>query len=103
MPRLQALRPLLLGLAVSLLAGIAVQAAEIDVSSDDVVRPAPRARVSASCPRVEICANGVCELRRVCPRRCPDGYSCAPLYGAYGPYGGVGYWAGYTYSGWGAR
>ncbi len=27
---------------------------------------------------------------------CPDGYSCYPLYGAYGPYGGQAYWAAYT-------
>jgi len=27
---------------------------------------------------------------------CPDGYSCYPLYGAYGPYGGKAYWAAYT-------
>lgn len=27
---------------------------------------------------------------------CPDGYSCYPLYGAYGPYGGQSYWAAYT-------
>ena len=32
---------------------------------------------------------------------CPDGYSCHPLYGAYGPYGGVGFWGAYTFSGWG--
>ncbi len=32
---------------------------------------------------------------------CPDGYSCHPLYGAYGPYGGVGYWGAYTFTGWG--
>ena len=31
-----------------------------------------------------------------CRVRCPDGYSCRPLYGAYGPYGGVGYWGAYT-------
>ena len=31
---------------------------------------------------------------------CPDGYSCAPLYGAYGPYGTVRYWGAYTFSGW---
>jgi hypothetical protein len=24
--------------------------------------------------------------------RCPDAYSCYPLYGAYGPYGGRAYW-----------
>lgn len=27
---------------------------------------------------------------------CPDGYSCYPLYGAYGPYGGTLYWGAYT-------
>jgi len=27
----------------------------------------------------------------------PDRYSCAPLYGAYGPYGGRDYWAAYSY------
>jgi hypothetical protein len=27
---------------------------------------------------------------------CPDHYSCYPLYGAYGPYGGQAYWAAYT-------
>ena len=31
---------------------------------------------------------------------CPDAYSCSPLYGAYGPYGGAAYWTRYTYSGW---
>ena len=36
-----------------------------------------------------------------CRVGCPDGYSCFPLYGAYAPIGGVGYWGAYTYSGWG--
>src|SRR6516164_5883868 len=40
-----------------------------------------------------------CGWRR-CPTRCPDRYSCAPLYGAYGPWGGQQYWAAYSY-GWG--
>jgi hypothetical protein len=31
---------------------------------------------------------------------CPDPYSCSPLYGAYGPYGGAAYWTRYTYAGW---
>ena len=31
---------------------------------------------------------------------CPDPYSCSPLYGAYGPYGGAAYWTRYTYEGW---
>jgi hypothetical protein len=37
-----------------------------------------------------------CGWRR-CPPRCPDRYSCAPLYGAYGPWGGEQYWASYSY------
>jgi hypothetical protein len=37
---------------------------------------------------------------RHCRTRCPDRYSCAPLYGAYGPWGGRQYWAAYSY-GWG--
>lgn len=31
---------------------------------------------------------------------CPDPYSCSPLYGAYGPYGGAAFLTRYTYSGW---
>ena len=37
---------------------------------------------------------------RHCRSRCPDRYSCAPLYGAYGPWGGERYWATYSYT-WG--
>jgi hypothetical protein len=51
------------------------------------------------------CTGPHCGPYQPCGARCrivcPDGYSCAPLYGAYGPYGGVGYWGGYTFSGWG--
>jgi hypothetical protein len=35
---------------------------------------------------------------RRCPPRCPDRYSCAPPYGAYGPWGGESYWATYSYA-----
>jgi hypothetical protein len=38
---------------------------------------------------------------RHCRTRCPDRYSCAPLYGAYGPWGGERYWASDAYT-WGA-
>jgi hypothetical protein len=37
---------------------------------------------------------------QVCTSPCPDGISCSPLYGAYGPYGGVRYWGAYSDSGW---
>jgi hypothetical protein len=42
------------------------------------------------------CADG-CVVRRPA---CPDPYMCRSLYGAYGPYGGRGYWSMYTWSGW---
>jgi hypothetical protein len=39
-----------------------------------------------------------CEYSKTC---CPDRFSCASLYGAYGPFGGGAYWTRYTYGGWG--
>src|SRR5437588_7765350 len=54
-----------------------------------------------------VCVGPECGPYAPCGARCrpvcPDGYSCYPLYGAYGPYGGVGYWGSYTLSGWGPR
>jgi hypothetical protein len=35
-----------------------------------------------------------------CHSPCPGRYSCSPLYGAYGPWGGEQYWAAYSYA-WG--
>jgi hypothetical protein len=52
------------------------------------------------CHEIERCGPKGCHWYNVCSRPCPDAFSCAPLYGAYGPYGGTGYWAGYTDSGW---
>jgi hypothetical protein len=54
--------------------------------------------------RVHACHGPNCGPYAPCGARCggcPDRYSCAPLYGAYGPYGGVGYWGAFTYAGWG--
>ncbi|MCP1853573.1 MULTISPECIES: hypothetical protein [unclassified Bradyrhizobium] len=75
------------------LGGSGVFAAELSVS------PAPRAvqRVSGNCQRLQYCRGDVCQWKRVCWHGCPDRYSCAPLYGAYGPYGGRDYWAAYSY------
>jgi hypothetical protein len=56
-----------------------------------------------SCELVEQCGPKGCGLRRICLPKCPDGFSCASLYGAYGPYGGTAYWGAYTESGWGYR
>jgi hypothetical protein len=51
------------------------------------------------CQQIWRCGPSGCNWHRVCSRLCPDGM-CAPLYGAYGPYGGVAYWGGYTDAGW---
>jgi hypothetical protein len=51
-------------------------------------------------PRV---ATSHCGRHWHCWVGCPDGYSCSPLYGAYGPYGGTAYWGAYTAVGWGPR
>jgi hypothetical protein len=46
------------------------------------------------CHIVQRCGPAGCEWHRICPRGCPDGISCFPLYGAYGPWGGQAYWGG---------
>jgi hypothetical protein len=54
-------------------------------------------RVEPHCTRIRTCQSGLCSWRRVCWQGCPDRYSCSPLYGAYGPYGGSAYWGAYSY------
>src|SRR5262245_2945779 len=76
-------------------------ASEVVVVKKRIVRP--KVVDIGSCRVAWRCGPLGCDWRRVCPRRCPDGISCYPLYGAYGPYGGTGYWAAYTPSGWGWR
>jgi len=49
-----------------------------------------------ACRTLWTCGSHGCRAQRICPRGCPDRYSCYPLYGAYGPYGGVGYWGGFS-------
>lgn len=74
-------------------------------AADESLVRSKRARVdltpSPYCRDVERCGPAGCQVRRVCTRPCPDGYSCYPLYGAYGPYGGLAYWGSYTDVGWG--
>jgi hypothetical protein len=50
------------------------------------------------CHRVQYCTPAGCEWRRSCYRGCPDGISCFPLYGHYGPWGGRAYWGAYSSS-----
>jgi hypothetical protein len=70
---------------------LAAAAASVDVTANIFYR----------CQRVRTCDPGGCWIKRVCWRNCPDKISCYPLYGAYGPYGGTGYWGAYTFTGWG--
>ncbi len=76
--------------------------------ADEYVAKSKRSHVVAATPTpycrdVERCGPAGCVVRRICTRPCPDGYSCFPLYGAYGPYGGAAYWGAYTMTGWGYR
>jgi hypothetical protein len=56
--------------------------------------------VGPHCWRARICGPAGCEWRRRCWHACAGGrdsrYTCGPLYGAYGPWGGRGYWDAYT-------
>jgi len=79
--------------------------AEIESRVAVVAAPAVapvQTEVAPSCRSVWKCNRYGCGWRNICPRRCPDRFSCYSLYGAYGPYGGVRYWGAYTGSGWGA-
>jgi len=65
---------------------------------------APRARVVEAlpphCDGTQPCRPISCSPGHRCKPHCPDGYSCYPLYGGYGPYGGGAYWDAYTGGGW---
>ena len=87
-----------------LLAGVAMGVAAISVASAADLGAVPQERsVYAECRPVRHCTREGCRWRHVCPRECPDRYSCSPLYGAYGPYGGVAYGTAYTSPGWDPR
>ena len=53
----------------------------------------------------QVCGPNGCFWQSVCRPVviCPSRYSCGPLYGAYGPWGGESYWGAYTFAGWGNR
>jgi hypothetical protein len=64
-----------------------------DLQYDSRARAVTRAGDSRA--RAVIRSAG-CERNGSC---CPN-YTCASLYGAYGPWGGVAYWSRYAYGGW---
>ena len=75
------------------------RAADVGVYS----RGAPaRVATGGHCSRQWICGPEGCGWQKFCRLGCPDRYSCSSLYGAYGPYGGTGYWSRYTAGGWGS-
>ena len=89
----------------ALMAAFIGVSAPFDAKAADVMTPTQsRHRVATGgryCQDLWRCSpTRGCNWYRVCTRPCPDSYSCSPLYGAYGPYGGVSYWGGYTDSGW---
>ena len=89
----------------ALLAAFIGVSATFDAKAADTMAPTQsRHRVATAgryCQDLWRCSpNRGCNWYHVCTRPCPDGYSCSALYGAYGPYGGVSYWGGYTDSGW---
>jgi hypothetical protein len=89
--------------AICLLAAATVSLSVTARAADSETPRISRSRVAAAgpyCQDLWRCGPGGCNWYHVCTRPCPDRYSCSPLYGAYGPYGGVGYWGAYTDSGW---
>jgi len=93
-----------LGLATAVLFATHAEAALLGpthalVSAVEATAPTTEL-VAYSCHRVRRCDPLGCGWVRVCRPSCPDPYSCFPLYGAYGPYGGSRYWGAYTYEGW---
>jgi hypothetical protein len=66
----------------------------------DLFVPHNRVGGPSDCRSVWRCGPSGCGLHSDCRRGCPDGISCFPLYGAYGPYGGLAYWGAYSYNAW---
>jgi hypothetical protein len=95
---------LLVTVSAFLVAFIGVSAT-FDAKAADTMAPTQSRHQAASanryCQDLWRCSPTAAAIGyHVCTRPCPDGYSCSALYGAYGPYGGVSYWGGYTDSGW---
>jgi hypothetical protein len=95
----------LLTLAAAFMPVLASMSCSFDAKAAgmDVPRAGPQRIVATGpyCRALWRCGPAGCGWFRVCSSPCPDRYSCSSLYGAYGPYGGFAFWAGYSYGGWG--
>jgi hypothetical protein len=86
---------------LTLLAAMAVLTAGAATSwGADMSRGVRGAETSPHCWRTQVCGPAGCEWRRQCWTGCLGGresrFTCGALYGAYGPWGGRGYWDGFT-------
>jgi hypothetical protein len=70
----------------------------LPATAAELLKPNPL--TAHQCPPVWRCGPSGCAWHRECLRGCPDGNSCYPLFGAYGPYGGLAYWGAYSYNVW---
>jgi len=85
---------------LTLLTGIGLLAIGAAPSWGADVRVGVRGAGAPYCWRTQVCGPAGCEWRRQCWSACQGGresrYTCGSLYGAYGPWGGRGYWDNYT-------
>ena len=94
-------RLLSMATAAAIIAFASVSAISSAGAADTGVSRSSRHASNLYCQHIWRCGPSGCDWHRVCTRACPDGsYTCTPLYGAYGPYGGVSFWGGYTDAGW---
>jgi hypothetical protein len=92
----------ILALAGGSVLALTVLSCAMGAKAAELAAPNPRlAKAEPPCIAGAPC-NPTC-VDHYCRPRCPDGYSCYPLYGAYGPYGGIAFWDAYTGSAFGYR
>jgi hypothetical protein len=93
------MRKTLFMLATGLAVLLAVPSSAAELSGGMRVAPS-RLAAGPHCREVRVCGQFGCEYRRKCWTGCQGGrearYTCGALYGAYGPWGGTGYWDAYT-------
>jgi hypothetical protein len=92
---------LIAALSVSVLLAGVVPLTAADVAGPIGIAPPEPAVVIPGCRAAWACGPRGCAWEPLCRRKAAQRYYGYPLYGAYGPYGGTGYWGAYTLSGWG--